>query len=203
MLILPVRYQVAIGTVLITTVVATRGTHFATLQSLPDASWAAFFLAGIYLSSRWALPGLFAATWVTDVVAYYAGGAGGFCFTPAYLFLLPAYAALWAGGRWYAQRHLLAWRALTPLGTAALVSVTVCELISSGSFYFFSGRFVDTTLAEFGARLTLYFPQSLQAFAFYIVVSAVTHALLGFTQSSNGTLARAKSASGQQKGVDP
>lgn len=192
MLALPARYQWSIASILVLGVVATREMHMATLHSLPGASWAAFFLAGIYLRSRWALPGLFAVTWVTDFIAYQAGGAGDFCLTPAYLFLLPAYAALWLGGRWYARRHRFAWSTLAPLGAAALLSVAVCELISSGGFFFFSGRFVDTTLAEFGGRLMLYFPQSLQAFAFYVVVAALTHLLFGLSQAA--TRARSDAA---------
>ncbi len=91
------------------------------LYDLPGTSWAVFFLAGVYLRSRWALPRLFALTWVLDFVAYTWGGASGFCLTPAYVFLLPAYGGLWLTGRWYAGEYCFEWRTLLPLTGAMLV----------------------------------------------------------------------------------
>lgn len=46
MLTLAPRHQVMVGAVLAALLAATRGQHFATLQHLPGASWAVFFLAG-------------------------------------------------------------------------------------------------------------------------------------------------------------
>ena len=173
------RHQFLIGTVLVVLLIATRGQHFASLHNLPGASWAVFFLAGVYLRPAWALPGLLALTWTVDFAAYLAGGAGSFCLTPAYVFLLPAYSALWLAGRWYAHRHRFDGRTLLPLTAALLVGASVCELFSSGGFYFFSGRFADPTLAEFGIRLTRYFPPYLQSLAFYVGSAAALHAVLG------------------------
>ncbi|PCH60989.1 MAG: hypothetical protein COC05_02495 [Gammaproteobacteria bacterium] len=185
MLTLATRNQFIIGTVLVLLVVATRGQHFATLHSLPGASWAAFFLTGVYLRPRWALPGLLALTWGLDFAAYTWGGASGFCLTPAYVFLLPAYSALWLAGHWSAGRYRFEWHTLLPLGAAMLVGATVCELFSSGGFYFFSGRFMDPTFAEFGARLVKYFPPSLQSVAFYVAIAAVVHMLFGLASSAS------------------
>lgn len=46
MLTLPLRHQYLIGTILITLMIATREYHFASLHSLPGASWAVFFWPG-------------------------------------------------------------------------------------------------------------------------------------------------------------
>lgn len=184
MLTLSTRHQFLIGIVLVLLVVATRGQHFATLHSLPGASWAVFFLAGVYLRPRWALPGLLALTWMLDFAAYTWGGASGFCLTPAYVFLLPAYSALWLAGRWYAGRYRFAWRTLLPLGVAMLAGAAVCELFSSGGFYFFSGRFMDPTFVEFGARLVKFFPPYLQSVAFYVAIAAVVHMLFGLASGA-------------------
>jgi hypothetical protein len=184
MLTLSNRNQLIIGTVLVLLVIATRGQHFATLHSLPGASWAVFFLAGVYLRPRWALPGLLALTWMLDFAAYTWGGASGFCLTPAYVFLLPAYSALWFAGRWYAGRYRFEWRTLLPLGAAMLAGAAVCELFSSGGFYFFSGRFAEPTFAEFGARLVKYFPPYLQSVAFYAGIAAVVHALFSLARGA-------------------
>lgn len=183
MLTLSTRNQFLIGTLLVLLVAATRGQHFATLHSLPGASWAVFFLAGVYLRPAWALPGLLALTWVMDFAAYTWGGASGFCLTPAYVFLLPAYSALWLAGRWYARRYRFEWRTLLSLAAAMLVGAAVCELFSSGGFYFFSGRFIEPTFTEFGARLVKYFPSYLQSVAFYVGIATLVHALFGLARA--------------------
>jgi len=191
MLTLSTRNQIVIGVALALLMIATRSQHFATLAHLPGASWAVFFLAGVYLRPAWALPGLLALTWGLDFAAFTWGGASGFCLTPAYVFLLPAYGALWLAGRWYAKRHHFELRTLVPLAGAVLVGAAICELFSSGGFYFFSGRFAEPTFAEFGTRLVKYFPSYLQSLAFYVGISAVVHTLFAFARgaSSHGKTA--------------
>lgn len=183
-----------VGAVLALLLIATRGQHFATLHSLPGASWAVFFLAGVYLRPVWVLPALLAFVWGLDFTPHLLSGAslaeimnGGqaFCLTPAYVFLLPAYAALWFAGRWYAGRHRFAWQTLLPLLAATFAGAAVCELFSSGGFYFFSGRFAEPTLAEFVGRLVTYFPRYLQSLAFYVGIAAVVHALFGLVRGAN------------------
>lgn len=200
MLTLSTRNQTIVGLALAVLLVATRGQHFATLHSLPGASWAVFFLAGVYLRPAWALPALFAFVWGLDFTPYLfsgaslaeiAGGGKAFCLTPAYVFLLPAYGALWLAGRWYAGQYRFEWHTLPVLAGAALAGAVVCELFSSGGFYFFSGRFADPGFAEFGARLVTYFPRYLQSLAFYVAIAAVVHALFGL---AGGAAARATQA---------
>lgn len=173
------RQQLALALVLALFVLLTRSQHFAALHSLPGASWAAFFLAGVYLRPAWALPALLALTWLVDFVSFTWGGGSGFCLTPAYVFLLPAYAALWFSGRWYTRRHRFDMRTLIPLGSAALAGAGLAELFSSGGFYFFSGHFADPTLSEFGARLLQYFPPMLQGMLFYLGIAVLVHAAVG------------------------
>ncbi len=194
MLTLSNRNQILIGAVLALLLIATRGQHFATLHSLPGATWAVFFLAGIYLRPLRILPAMLVFVWGLDFTPHLLGGAtlaeivgGGqaFCLTPAYLFLLPAYTALWFAGRWYARRYRFEWRTLLPLTAAAFAGAAVCELFSSGGFYFFSGRFNDPTFAEFGARLVKYFPGDLQSLAFYVGIASTVHALFGFAGGTN------------------
>ena len=177
MLKLSKQNQIITGFVLLLLVVATRGQHFATLQHLPGASWAVFFLAGLYLSSIWVLPALLALIWFLDFAAFTWGGTSGFCLTQAYVFLLPAYSALWFSGRWYAKQYRFEWNTLIPFVAAVLVGSAVCELFSSGGFYFFSGRFVDTSLVEFAGRLIKYYPMYLQSLVFYVAIAAVIHTI--------------------------
>lgn len=180
MLTLSTRSQITIGSILALLLVATRSHHFASITHLPGASWAVFFLAGVYLRSIKVLPALFALTWILDFASYTWGGGSGFCLTPAYVFLIPAYTTMWLAGLWFAGHYAFGWRALLMLSLAAFAGAFICELLSSGGFYFFSGRFVDTTLTEFGTRVVKYFPHSLQSVAFYVGIAAAVHVMFCF-----------------------
>lgn len=177
MLTLPLRHQYLIGFILIALMVATREYHFASLHNLPGASWAVFFLAGVYLSSGWSLSGLLVLTWVLDASAYFTVAESEFCLTSAYVFLLPAYSVLWAAGRWFAAHYQFSWRLLASLSFSLLIGAVLCELLSSGGFYFFSGQFAETTFAEFWQREQHYFPLYLQSLLFYVSTAAVIHIL--------------------------
>lgn len=163
---------------------ATRGNHFISPTHLPDASWAIFFLLGFYFRQRAMLPLFLAQAALIDYVAITQWGASSFCVTPAYVFLAPAYAALWYAGRRSAQRLEISAHNLPRFAAAAFVGTLVCELISSGSFYFLGGRFADTHLSEFGARLVAYFPGDLGGVALYLGVAALMHLVLAGGQRS-------------------
>ncbi|MCO6428945.1 hypothetical protein [Nitrosomonas communis] len=178
MFTLSARNQVGIGLALLLLMMITRSHHFASLHNLPDASWTVFFLAGVYLRSVWPLVVLLAFSGGLDFAAYTWGGVSGFCLTPAYVFLLPAYASLWLAGRWYARQHQFAWRTLMPLAVSMIAGLMLCELFSSGGFYFFSGRFEDTTWGQFAERLITFFPLYVESFLFYAGIALITHAAL-------------------------
>jgi len=164
--------------------IATREYHFASLHNLPGASWAVFFLAGVYLSSGWSLPGLLALTWILDASAYFTVAESEFCLTSAYTFLIPAYGALWLAGRWFAKRYQFSWRTLVPLSSSLLIGAVLCELFSSGGFYFFSGQFEETTFSEFWQREAHYFPLYLQSLLFYAGITTVIHTLFALIHKS-------------------
>lgn len=171
------RTQIVIGIALATLMAATRGHHFGTLEHLPSASWAVFFLAGLYLSSRWVFPALLAEAALLDVAAVTWGGVDNFCVSPAYGFLLPAYGVLWGAGRWYAARHRENVVTLLPLAVSLVLGAALCEFISSGGFYFFSGRFEQTNLTQFATRLVEYFPGAFSSVLFYVGIAAAIHML--------------------------
>lgn len=179
------RAQVLVAITLVAFLILTRSQHFSSLHNLPGASWAVFFLAGVYLRPLWALPLLLALTWGVDFASF-AGGGSSFCFTPAYVFLLPAYSALWLGGRWYARRHRFAASTLLPLLGAGVVSAGTAEVFSSGGFYWYSGHFAHPTIAEFAARLMQYFPPMLQSLFFYLCVAALVHVALSAVSTPAG-----------------
>lgn len=180
MLTLSTRNQIVIAALLVLLMILTRSHHFASVHHLADASWAIFFLAGIYLRSGWSLAAFFALSWWLDFAAYTWGGVSGFCLTPAYVFLLPAYGSLWLAGRWFAKQYRPSWRAAAPLAVGGITGLALCELFSSGGFYFFSGRFAETTVSEFGSRLMTYFPLYAETFIFYLSIAAGLHVMFAY-----------------------
>jgi hypothetical protein len=179
------RKQFGIAAILALLVAATHGHHFASALHLAPATWAAFFLAGFYVRRAWAFTLLVVEVVALDYFAVTTGGVSAFCLSPAYGFLLPAYGSLWLAGRWYAARYRFAWNTLPVLTASLLAGVALAEIFSSGGFYFFSGHFADTSLAEFGSRLLMYFPYSLQSFAFWAGVAIAVHVALTLSQSGS------------------
>ncbi|MBL8473363.1 MAG: hypothetical protein KF778_03675 [Rhodocyclaceae bacterium] len=170
------RQQLALGLVLGLTMILTRPHSFNSLHHLPGTSWAVFFLAGLFIQRAglfFAYCGLAAAI---DYAAITYAGVSNYCVTPAYAMLLPAYGALWLGGRWYARAHADAVATLPRLALAVAGAALVAELFSSGGFYFLGGRFAEPTLAEFSARLVRYFPHNLGTLAMYVTTAAVVYA---------------------------
>lgn len=175
------RHQILLGLFLTALMAATRGQHLAVL-ALPDASLAVFFLAGVWLRPAWTFPALFAASALIDAVAVTWGGVSPFCISPAYVLLVPAYAAPWAAGRWYAEHHRLAWSTLAPLVAAVLASGALAELFSTGGFYLFSGVFPDPTLEGLVMGLLKYLPTSLIHLAFYLGLAALAYLSLALVR---------------------
>ena len=178
MLNLTARQQIAISLVLVLMMLFTRSHHWASIHTLPDASWAIFFLLGVYVRALWVVPALIAASVAIDYVAITWGGVSDFCVSPAYWLLIPAYLALFAGGRFYARGHSLSLLGLFRLAGVALTVVVIAELFTSGGFYFFSGRFAEPTLAGFIPRFEKYFPHMLGTFALYLGLAATVHVAL-------------------------
>jgi hypothetical protein len=168
---------------------ATRGQHVAGMTALPDASWAVLFLGGALLGGLGWCAGLLALAGLTDYVAIAYGGVSPFCVSAAYAALAPAYAALYFAGRAYAHVHRRGVATLAPYAGLALAGAAVCELVSSGAFYFWSGRFADPTPAGLAERLVRYFPHSLTALALYLGLAALGYA--AYLRLLRGAAARA------------
>ncbi len=164
-------------------ILATHGHHFASALNLPPATWAVFFLAGFYFRSMRMFALLLAEVVSLDFVATTVGGVSNYCLTPAYAFMLPAYASLWLAGRWLSGRYRLTTGAIPALGASLLGGALFAEVISSGSFYFLSGRFAETSLMGFWMGLVKYFPQSLSSFAFWMAAALVVHLSLALAQA--------------------
>lgn len=173
--------QLLIAVVLMLLMIITRGNHFASVNALPSASWAIFFLAGVYLSRKFWLPVLMALAISLDLSAVYWNGAGIDCLSAAYGFMLAGYASLWWGGRWYASKHQFQISTLFPLVAIVLLTAVSASLLSGGSYYWLSGNY-DPSWAEYWPRFLKYFPNNLTNLAFYVAMAAIVHIAFHFSR---------------------
>lgn len=161
-----------IGGLLMLILLATRSHIFNHIQ---DASWAIFFILGFYLRAAIGLPIFLFAAFVVDLIVIESKGGQSYCFTVSYPFLAPAYGSLWLAGRWFSNHYSENLRGLLYFVSAAAVGITVCDIISSGGFYWFSGRFADTNMAEFTGRIVKFLPMFMKTTVMYLAMAAVVH----------------------------
>ena len=156
---------------------ASRG-HVFDHFSPPDASWAVFFIAGFHLRGwgRWAFPALMALAVGVDWWVITGQGIdfwNHYCVSAAYWFLVPAYAAMWAGGAWLRRRYAGArWDALGRLAFAFVLSVLACHLLAQGSFYWLSDSVTDPTLAGWWKNYTDWLAPYLVTAGVYVSIAA-------------------------------
>jgi hypothetical protein len=174
-----------IATALVALMAMTRFNHFGSTVALPDASYAVFFLGGLFLGRvRAALAVLALLLVEAALVDYYAinfAGVSGWCVTQAYGFLVFAYSALWFVGRWYAPRHELTGKGLLGLFAAAVAAGSMAFVIANVSFYLFAGYFGSMGAAEFTASVAQYYSSYVAVALLYIgcaVLVQMAHAIL-------------------------
>jgi hypothetical protein len=141
------RREVVIGVLLAIAMFATRMEHFGTTVSLPDASLAVFFFAGLWLGRRSAFVLLLGVALAIDYYAFAQSGVAESCFT--------AYACLWAAGERARAQAPSAF--VMPLAGAVLAA-GAAFLISNLSFFAFSGQFAAMTVIEYLLRTLRYAP---------------------------------------------
>ena len=158
---------------------ATRSHVFNHFTPVPDASWAAFFIGGFYLRdwARWAFPALMALAVAIDWMVIRGQGGDFFahyCVSPGYWMLVPAHAAMWAGGHWLRRGYDGANATALVRGAAALVLATAaCHLFAQGGFYWMSPAVAEPTVAGWAANYGHWFLPYLGATAMFVAVAAV------------------------------
>lgn len=171
--------------VLVLLMAATRFGHFGSALALPDASYAVFFLGGLYLGrGRGALAILALLLVETVLVDYYAinsRGASGWCVTSAYSFLILAYGALWAVGRWFAPRHDLTVKGLGGLLLTGAVAGSAAFVIANVSFYLLAGYFDSMSVMQYVAGVSQYYFSYVAVALFYIGLAVGTQMLFRVT----------------------
>ncbi len=174
--------RIGIFVILALVMAATRFHHFA---AVADASWAVFFIAGFYLrrSVRWAFPLLVALSVLVDFLVITNRGLDfwtHYCVSPAYWFLLPAHALLWAGGAWLSARHRgLEVAALGRLVIALLVATSASFLVSNGSFYWLSDVVATPTFGGWLTNLGHWYLPYLATTAGHVAIATIAHAIVG------------------------
>lgn len=135
----PITKQLVIAAIIAFFMLLTRGSHILTHVSLPDASLALFLLGGLLLKRAGWFAAFFVLATVIDFGAAAFDPAQGFCLTNGYWGLIPAYGAMWLGGLWLSKQKDSF--AILPYGLTAAVATFVAFVISTQTYYLFSGRF--------------------------------------------------------------
>jgi hypothetical protein len=170
--------QVLTGLALAALMAATRMHHYGSALHLPDASLAVFLLAGFFITSPLLFGALLLEAGALDYVAITQLGVSDWCVTSAYWFLIPTYAVLWLAGRYYARIHQHSLRSLGVFSAISFAAVSVAFFISNGAFYLFSGRYPDTSVAEYVTRVAQYYPPYLTSGLLYLGCAVALYAVL-------------------------
>lgn len=135
----------------------TRSDHFGSAFTLPDASLAVFYLAGIFTGGIASFAVLLAEAALLDYVAITHWQVSDYCISPAYVFLIPTYAVMMIAGRWSAKYATFNSRDLGFQITYLLVATSIAFLISNGSFYLLSGKFPELSAVQYMERVAKYY----------------------------------------------
>lgn len=124
----------------------TRGSHVLTQLSLPDASLALLLIGGLYLrKALWFGVFILLATAI-DFGAAAIDSIQAFCLTPGYWGMLPTYAVMWLAGVWLSKQaeplNIVKYALISVLATVAAF------IISTQTYYLFSGRFPAEGMVE-------------------------------------------------------
>jgi hypothetical protein len=159
--------HIAIAAAIAFFMLLTRGSHVLTHVALPDASLALLLIGGLYLrKAAWLVFFVVLATAI-DFSAAAIDSLQAFCLTIGYWGMLPTYAAMWFAGVWLGKQA----NGLDVLkfSLAALASTLVAFVISTQTYYLFSGRFPNHGLVETMQYGWNYLPSYLAYTAMYLV----------------------------------
>lgn len=166
---------IAFGLVLL--MLLTRSHHFSDTISLPDASLAVFFLAGLWLARIGLLLALLIAAVLIDYVAISHFNVSDFCVSPAYVFLLPAYCGLWLTGKFCQKYEMPGANGFISQLSFVGLAITFAFVITNGSFYLWSGRYPEQSWDQYIERFFMYYPPYLTS-SFIYIFSALAMARL-------------------------
>lgn len=152
---------------------ATRYFHIGSAWHLPDASWAVFFLGGFYLRRALFLPLVIEA--VAIDFTFFAMGGSTYCLSVAYWFLLPTYAALWFAGTLLAKQTQRDARFFALAVAYWWVAASVAYFISSGSFYWLSGKAVEPNASHYIEHAQIWYSAFVSRPMMYLIAAVLVH----------------------------
>ena len=158
----------------------TRGSHTLTPFSLPDASVVLFLLGGLYLRRAAWFVAFFVLATIIDFGAAALDPIQGFCLTKGYWGLIPAYGVMWLGGMWLAKQNDVFAASLNAMAPYALVSMfatLIAFVISTQTYYLFSGHFPAQGLIESMRHGWEYLPSWMGFSAMYFAIVWLSVAL--------------------------
>jgi hypothetical protein len=159
--------QLIIAAALAFLMLLTRGSHVLTHVALPDASLALLLIGGLLLrKSTWFALFVVLATAI-DFGAAAVDSFQAFCLTDGYWGMLPTYAVMWFAGVWLSKQA-------DPLNVlkfagAAIVATFSAFVISTQTYYLFSGRFPAEGVIESLQHGWNYLPSYMGFTAMYLV----------------------------------
>lgn len=160
------RTSLIIAAVIAFLMLLTRGSHVLTSVSLPDASLALLLIGGLYLRKAvWFALFVVLAT-VIDFGAAAIDSIQAFCLTPGYWGMLPTYAVMWLAGIWLGKQAD-SFDALK-YAAAGLLATFLAFVISTQTYYLFSGRFPAEGVIESMKYGWEYLPSFLGFTAMYL-----------------------------------
>jgi hypothetical protein len=184
MLKLSTAQRIGVLLALIAMMASTRMSHFGTSSLLPDASLAVFLLGGLMLGRTCGFTVLMLAAFGIDVYSAQTATEVGWCFTPAYVGLIPTYGALWLAGIVLAQRQ----RFTKPLIAfpVSILAVGLAFIISNAFWFGMSGQFTGMGAMEFSLRVARYFTPYLGSAMLYLTPALVSAAFWQKSRTVNG-----------------
>lgn len=158
---------------LVSLMLATRIQHFGSAFSLPDASLIVFFLSGLFFNRLKLFILLLAEAALIDYVVISQFNVSDFCVSPAYAALIPAYGAMWLAGDYCAKFKKLNRSEMYAQFVVLFLATTAAFLISNGSFFLFSGKVGETSVAHYLHGISLYYPPYISSTLIYGLVIGV------------------------------
>ena len=156
----------------------TRGSHTLTPFSLPDASVVLFLLGGLYLRRAAWFVAFFVLATIIDFGAAALDPVQGFCLTNGYWGLIPAYGVMWLGGHYLAKTtDAFATKNLVSYSLASAFTTFVAFVISTQTYYLFSGRFPAQGVIESLKHGWEYLPSWMGFSAMYFAIVWLSVAL--------------------------
>jgi hypothetical protein len=170
-------------------IIATRYNHFFNQTLLADVTWAAFFIAGLVLSSRLAPVVLIVEVLAIDLGWRILSGTASenSCVSAAYPFLVVAYGSLWVLGRLTAKLADMSLKGLAMTYAGLTAGVLTSFAISNTAWYAFSGQYDAMPVLEFAEKVSPYFFSFLQGAAFWVTLSVAVWFILSKVVTRNST----------------